>query len=215
MHRPLQWSLFVARSKRKGLGTSLGHRDRRGSALGTASARSRQGRPRRSVDGRRAISVLGRDHATAAVAIGRALKLNPNSANAWMAKGWVECQKNHPWPAIEALERAIQLSPLDPLNYFFGGGLAFAHLLARQYEEAVEWAERCSREQPRFSFALRVKVVACAHLGRVEEARSGVRRLLELFPKFTITSWRANSVFPAEIWAIFEQGLRKAGLPEK
>ncbi len=161
-----------------------------------------------------AISALARDHATATVAIDRALKLNPNSANAWMARGWMECNQNHPHPAIEALERAIQLSPLDPLNYYFSGGRAFAHLLAGQYAEAVEWADRCFREQPRFTFALRVKVVACAHLGRVEEARSGVRRLLELFPNLTIASLRANTVFPAEIWAMFEEGLRKAGLPE-
>ena len=104
-----------------------------------------------------AISALARDHATATVAIDRALKLNPNSANAWMARGWMECNQNHPHPAIEALERAIQLSPLDPLNYYFSGGRAFAHLLAGQYAEAVEWADRCFREQPRFTFALRVQ----------------------------------------------------------
>ena len=51
-----------------------------------------------------AISILAREHATAAGAIDRALKLNPNSAHAWMAKGWVECLQNHPGPAIEALE---------------------------------------------------------------------------------------------------------------
>jgi adenylate cyclase len=162
-----------------------------------------------------AISVLGRDHATAAVVIDRALKLNPNSANAWMAKGWMECNENHPRPAIDSLERAIQLSPLDPLNYFFTGGLAFAYLLAGQYQEAAEWADRCFREQPRYTFALRVKMVACAYLGRVEEARSAVTRLLELYPKLTIASWRVSTVFSAQIWAIFEEGLRKAGLPEE
>jgi tetratricopeptide (TPR) repeat protein len=164
-----------------------------------------------------AISILAREHATAAGAIDRALKLNPNSAHGWMAKGWVECLHNRPRPAIEALERAIQLSPLDPLGYFFSGGLALAHLAAEQYQEAMEWAERCWREYPRYTVALRFKLVACAHLGRVEEARTGVRQLLKIDPTFTIARWKADNMgyYPAEIGAVFEEGYRKAGLLEE
>ena len=164
-----------------------------------------------------AISILAREHATAAGAIDRALKLNPNSAHAWMAKGWVECLQNHPGPAIEALERAIQLSPLDPLGYFFSGGLALAHLAAGGYQEAMEWADRCWREHPRYTLALRIRLVCCAYLGRIEEARTDVRRLLEIYPKSTITRWTANTTgyYPAEICAVFEEGYRKAGLPEE
>ena len=162
-----------------------------------------------------AISILARDHATAAGAIDRALKLNPNSAHAWMARGWVECFQNHPQPAIEALERAIQLSPLDPLGYFFSGGMALAHLALGHYQEAMEWADRLWREYPRYTPALRFKLVACAHLGRIEEARTGVEQLLEIEPKSTIARSRANTLYPAEIFAVFEEGYRKAGLPEE
>jgi TolB-like protein/class 3 adenylate cyclase len=162
-----------------------------------------------------AISILARDHATAAGAIDRALKLNPNSAHAWMARGWVECFQNHPQPAIEALERAIQLSPLDPLGYFFSGGMALAHLALGHYQEAMEWADRLWREYPRYTPALRFKLVACAHLGRFEEARTGVEQLLEIEPKSTIARSRANTLYPAEIFAVFEEGYRKAGLPEE
>jgi TolB-like protein/class 3 adenylate cyclase len=164
-----------------------------------------------------AISILAREHATAAGAIDRALKLNSNSAHAWMAKGWVECLQNRPRPAIEALERAMQLSPLDPLGYFFSGGLALAHLAAGQYQQAMEWADRCWREHPRYTAALRIKLVSCAHLGRIEEARTCVRRLLEIYPKLTIARWKANATgyYPAETFAVFEEGYRKAGLPEE
>jgi TolB-like protein/class 3 adenylate cyclase len=164
-----------------------------------------------------AISILAREHATAAGAIDRAVKLNPNSAHAWMAKGFVECLQNRPRPAIEALERAMHLSPLDPLGFFFSGGLALAHLAAGQYQEAMEWAGRCWREHPRYTAALRIKLVACAHLGRIEEARICVRRLLEIYPKLTIAGWKANTMgyYPAEISAVFEEGYRKAGFPEE
>ena len=36
-------------------------------------------------------TILAREQARAAVAIDRALKLNPNAAHAWMARGWVSC----------------------------------------------------------------------------------------------------------------------------
>ena len=35
-------------------------------------------------------------------------------------------------------------------------------------------------ELPRYNMATRIKVVICSYLGRIEEARGGVRRLLEL-----------------------------------
>jgi adenylate cyclase len=164
-----------------------------------------------------AISILAHEHATAASAIDRALKLNPNSAHAWMARGWVACCQNQPRPAIEALTHAVRLSPLDPLGYFFSGGLALAHLAAGQYQEALEWADACYLEYPRYSFAQRIKVVCCAHLGRTEEARNGMGQLLELDPRSTIARFRTNvtGYYPPPIVTAFVDGFRKAGLPEE
>jgi adenylate cyclase len=82
------------------------------------------------------LSIFAGDHATAANAIDRALIINPNSAHAWMAKGFVSCATSRPGPAVEAFKRAMRLSPLDPLGYLFMGGLAMAHVVAQQYEEA-------------------------------------------------------------------------------
>jgi TolB-like protein len=163
-----------------------------------------------------AISILAHDHVAAAVAVDRALKLNPNSAGAWMARGWVACCQDQPAMAIGALEHAMRLSPLDPLGYFFKGGLALAHLAAGQYQEAAEWSDRCWREYPRYRTALRIRIVSCAHLGRVEEAQSGVSRLLQIDPKSTITRFieGVTGYYPPEVITVFIEGYRKAGLPE-
>jgi TolB-like protein/class 3 adenylate cyclase/tetratricopeptide (TPR) repeat protein len=163
------------------------------------------------------VSILAHEHATAAGAIDRALRLNPNSAHGWMARGWVACCQNQPRPAIEALKRAVRLSPLDPLGYFFSGGLALAHLSAGEYEEALEWADPCFREYPRYLIALRIKVVCCAHLGRTEEAQSAVRQLLDLDPRSTIARFGSNTTgyYPPPIVDAFVEGFRKAGLPEE
>jgi adenylate cyclase len=163
-----------------------------------------------------AISILAHDHATAAEAVDRALQLNANSAGAWMARGWVACCQNQPPTAIEALEHAMRLSPLDPLGFFYKGGLALAHLAAGHYQEAAEWSERCAREYPRYRTALRIRIVSCAHLGWIEEARSGIVRLLKLDPRSTIARFIAGvtGYYPPELVTLFVQGYRKAGLPE-
>jgi tetratricopeptide (TPR) repeat protein len=124
------------------------------------------------------LSFFAGEHATAASVIERALVLNPNSAHAWLVSGRVSYRENRPERAIEAFQRAMRLSPLDPLGYLVTAGLAAAHVVARQYEEAIEWADRSSRELPRYESALRNRVVACAHLGRIEEARDWLERLL-------------------------------------
>ena len=71
----------------------------------------------------------------------------------------------------------MRLSPLDPLTWHFAGGIALAHLYMRRYGEAVEWADRSLYEQPRFAGAIRIKLVACAYLDRIEEARECLRQI--------------------------------------
>jgi TolB-like protein/class 3 adenylate cyclase len=164
------------------------------------------------------LSVFAGEHESAASAIDRALTLNPNSAQAWSASGWVSSYRNRPAPAIEAFQRAIRLSPLDPLSWGFTSGLAFANMIAGRFEESIELADRCSREKPRYTSVLRFKIACCAHLGRIEEAREALDRLLELQPGLTIAGWKASyaaSFLLPEIMAKYQEGLRKAGLPEQ
>jgi hypothetical protein len=63
---------------------------------------------------------------------------------------------------------------------------------------------------------LRVKLVACAQLGRVAEARQCRQRVDELQPGLTIAqvkNYPGMSVSP-EIMNLFADGFRKAGVPE-
>ena len=163
------------------------------------------------------LSFFAGEHASGASAVDRALTLNPNSAHAWMGKGLVSYRQTRPEDAIEAFKRAVRLSPLDPLGYFFTCGLALAHVAAGRYGEAIEWADRSLRDAPRFESALRNKVVACAHLGRLEEVRDEISRLLELQPDLTIATLKARYAvtLPPEILDIYVEGYRKAGMPEE
>jgi tetratricopeptide (TPR) repeat protein len=167
--------------------------------------------------GAHALSFFARAHGTAASALDRALTLNPNSAYAWMASGWVSVLRNRPEPAIEAFHRAMRLSPLDPATFSFTGGIAFAHLFAARYAETVEWADRSLDENPRFLPVLRVKVIACAHLGRIDEGRELLQQVLQLQPSLTIAGLRAypGMTVTPEIFEMWAEGFRKLGLPEE
>ena len=163
------------------------------------------------------VTYLAGDRTTASSAIDRALMLNPNSARAWFVRGIVSYHENRPDRMIEAFSRAMRLSPFDPLGFLFASGIAIAHLIARRYEEAIEWADRSLREVPRYESALRNRVVACAQLGRIEEARDGLKRLLEITPGLTIARYKGlnDAIHPPEIIDLYIDGLRKAGLPEQ
>ena len=143
--------------------------------------------------------------------------LNPNSAHAWMARGFLSYCQNRPEPAIEAFERAMRLSPLDPQSHLFTCGLAFAHIAAGRYEQAMEWADRSLRELPRYRSSIYVKVALCAHLGRLQEAREWLGRFLEDLPGLTIAEYKAQFApgwLAPQVAEFYVDGLRKAGLPE-
>ena len=146
----------------------------------------------------------------------RALTLNPNAASAWRAKGIIHAVRNQPEVAIEASERALRLSPFDALGFVSVVSLAIAHLLAGRYEQAIEWADRALHDQPRHNPARRIKIVATAQLGRLDEARAELGRMLAIQPGVTIASFRANTARYAapEYIDLMAAGLRLAGLPE-
>jgi TolB-like protein/class 3 adenylate cyclase len=154
--------------------------------------------------------------AMAAAVLDRALTLNPNTSHAWVSRGFIHAMANQPEPAIEAFARGRRLSPFDPLGHFTSSGFAVAHLAARRFEQAIEWADRALHDQPRSITAIRVKLVANAHLGRLEEAHAMLGRLLALHPGLTITQYRALFTAPMapELVELYVTGLRLAGLPE-
>ena len=93
--------------------------------------------------------------------------------------------------------------------------MAIAHLAARRFEQAIEWADRALHEQPRLVSAMRLKAVVLAHLGHLDEARAELARVLAIDPKLTIAGYREYAHFAApEVLELYVTGLRLAGLPE-
>jgi adenylate cyclase len=142
----------------------------------------------------------------------RAVALNPNSYWVWNTRGWVYRIAGLPEEAVGSFERAIRMSPIDPLLHraFVGMGVAFIEL--GRFDEAIVAAKKAQRQNPSFSAAYRCLASAFAHLGRDADAREAAARVLETDPGFTISAWIARGGQSNSKLAI--EGLRKAGLPE-
>ena len=71
-------------------------------------------------------------------------------------------------------------------------------------------------EFPGYAPAIRSKVIACVQLGRIEEARNEVERMVELHPGSTIAKWQASVIryLSPKIIAMYVDSLRKAGMPD-
>jgi adenylate cyclase len=77
-----------------------------------------------------AVHTFVRNHGTARILLERAVSLDPNAAWAWSRLGWLENYADQPQKAIDNFERALRLSPIDPMNFNNYVGIASAHEVA-------------------------------------------------------------------------------------
>jgi adenylate cyclase len=142
----------------------------------------------------------------------QAVALNPNSFNAWHARGGVYRTAGLPEEMLRSYERAIRMSPVDPQLYSVFSGMAEAFIELGRFDEAIVAGRKAVRQNPSFSQAYRCLAAAFAHLGRDDEARAAAARVLEVKPDFTVSAWLARG--GASNLKLLIEGLRKAGLPE-
>jgi TolB-like protein/tetratricopeptide (TPR) repeat protein len=164
-----------------------------------------------------ALGYVAGDLEGAVALIDRALALNPNLATAWYASGTVRAFRGgEPDVAIEHLQRAMRLSPRDPLMFTMQGVTAFAHFFAGRYDEASSWAEKAFWERPNILATLRIAAASNALAGRLEEAQQAVARALELDPEMRLSNLKDRvGVFRrADDYEKYAGALRQAGLPE-
>jgi adenylate cyclase len=158
---------------------------------------------------------LARDLDAGAALTERALVLNPNLAFASFWSAYIKLWLGEPDVAIERLARAMRLSPLDPHMPVMQGAIADAYFHAGRYDEAASWAAMAIREAPRHN-GLRIAAASNALAGRLELAQEAMARLRQLDPALRISNLR-NVQGPyrrPEDHARYEEGMRKAGLPE-
>jgi TolB-like protein/Tfp pilus assembly protein PilF len=155
------------------------------------------------------------DFDSGALLLDRARTLNPNLSAVWHASGWLKVWIGEPETAIEYLERFIRISPLDPLMHSVRSAIAFAHVFAGRFTEAVSYAEKALADNPNTHQALRATALSCAWAGRTEQAQKAIDRLLKIDPTLRVSRLANLTPLqrPQDI-ARYQEGMRMAGLPE-
>ena len=145
----------------------------------------------------------------------RAFELNPNDADTMVVMGALYRGVGEPEEAIRYCQKAMKLNPFHPDYYHLN--LAEAYFAARKYSEALIPIKRFLSRNPGFMLHYRLLAGTYAQLGRLEEARSVVAKILAVEANASVKTERErNRRFwkHADDLESFLDGLRKAGLPD-
>ena len=120
-----------------------------------------------------------------------------------------------PEAAVPIFERALRLSPADPQANFLLNGMGMSHLVLERPAEALECALQSAAPNPDVDVTYYILIPACGHLGRIQDAKTAIAKLLALAPGVAISNFaRRMPLRDRQHLDIVLDGLRKAGLPE-
>lgn len=161
-----------------------------------------------------AVHTFVRNYGTARILLERAVALDPNAAWAWSRLGWLENYLDRPGLALKHFERALRLSPLDPMNFNNYVGIGSAHEVAEEYDEAAQFYQRALEERPHAEWIYRHLAAALSGAGRMEEAKAAYARLMKYYPGLTVAKVTQAMVFSPTSIDRMCANLRKLGLPD-
>lgn len=160
------------------------------------------------------VHTLVRQFGVARVMLERAITLDPNAAWAHSRLGWLDVYSDRPDPARISFERALRLSPLDPMNFNHYVGLGSARQVAEDYSEAADLFLRALQERPNALWVHRNLAPALYAAGRLSEAYASRDILLASYPNLTIRQFNEVMVFSRPTLERVSSHLRALGVPE-
>jgi adenylate cyclase len=143
----------------------------------------------------------------------RAISLNPNNPHfrIWLSNGL--CLAGRSEEGLIEYEKAIRLNPNFPPIYLHFRARILATL--GRHAEALSDLERLVKVMPTSTNSLALLAACNAALGRVDEAKLAIARLLEVSPDFRLAVVPSASPYALkEDLDSYLELLRKAGLPE-
>ena len=163
------------------------------------------------------VQTLRGEYDAAIAELRTAIDLNPSSALARHGLGLALMLTGQLDEAISELDEAIRLTPRDPYVWAFYAYRAWASVLLGDYEAAVEDARRAIRHPAANFWPHGFLASALALVGRREEAKIALDKLLELKPDFSPDGFMAvlSPLNPEALRPLLKtwiDGLRKAGL---
>jgi len=142
-----------------------------------------------------------------------ALRLNPNFSLAQGYYGLALAYCGRWQEAVSAAQRALLLSPRDPLSAVYCGIASYAQFVGRNYDEAMRLAREGIRQRADFVGAHRVLTAAAGMAGQTDAAKAALQELRRAQPNISL-GWIAKEM-PIRHDAEREhylEGFRRAGL---
>jgi adenylate cyclase len=160
------------------------------------------------------LASVTRDWHAALAAVDQGMLINPKSAFVLSFDALTRCLCGAYDQAIEHGEKALHLSPFDPLVYHASLALAWACLLTGRYEDAAVHARRAVEGNPAFVFPYCVLAAAAARTGARAEAVEAIGAALRAAPGFGIRALRRIRFADAALIQGDLKRLQAVGLPE-
>lgn len=148
----------------------------------------------------------------------RALEWNSNESLAWLFKAMVHAFDGNGSEALPAGMRALELSPLDPLKYYYNSLMASIAISAERYDLAISHAEQSLRVNASHLSSYRSLIIAQSLAGQVDAASRTLARLIQRDPKFTVSRFAQGYPSRDRVPAYLERlkdALRAAGVKER
>jgi adenylate cyclase len=144
----------------------------------------------------------------------KALAANPNDSMAWLYKGVLHSFKSEKEQARAAGEKALSLTPLDPMLYFYQSLAASAILCSEDFPRVIELATASIRANRSHTSSYRALAIAQVLNGEPGAAALTVKELLKIEPGFTVTDFlRRTPTADLDMGRRSAQALREAGVP--
>ena len=153
------------------------------------------------------------EHDQAIVMSEKSVVLAPNHAEVLAVSAITQNKSGRPERSLELIRKAMRLSPIYPTWHLWVLGTACR--LTGQTDSAIGAFEAAIKRKADYLAPLVGLASTLGEVGREEDAKTSVSEILRIDPDFSIKKYMDGLSYrdPAES-ARFEEGLRKAGLPE-
>jgi adenylate cyclase len=161
------------------------------------------------------VHTFARNYGVARVMLERAIALDPNAAWALSRLGWLDVYADRADDAKVHFEKALRLSPLDPINFNNLVGLGSARQVAGDDPAAADLFIRALQERPNAVWIHRNLAASLYGAGRLDEAKASLATLLASQPGFTIRKFREAMVFTPRTLDRISDQMRVLGIPDE
>ena len=143
-----------------------------------------------------------------------AVRANPNNSTVLSLFAFVNVMRGDLMAGRAAYLRALDIAPAALDNYELLVGVGLSHLFAGEYAEAIDWSLKSLAANNDWLGSYWALATAQAQLGRPDDARATISRLLGKAPAMRLSDIKRIAGRHPPRFSVILDGLRKAGLPE-